>query len=111
MILNSHPKISEAAVVGITEPGRAENDLPYALVIRNTNTLSQKEVVDYVAERVSHFKRLRGVAFVDKIEKVKPERLRLISEPNGKTVQATTSSKGHGARQPNRSLAIDCPTL
>jgi len=71
MILNSHPDILEAAVVGVPQPGRAENDVPFAFVIPRSNMLSKKNVNDFLDARVSDFKRLRGgLVFVDSIDKV-----------------------------------------
>jgi 4-coumarate--CoA ligase len=71
MILNSHPDIQEAAVVGIPQPGRPENDMPLAFVVRRSETLTKIGVENYISSSVSDFKRLRGgVIFVDSIEKV-----------------------------------------
>jgi 4-coumarate--CoA ligase len=83
-LLNTHPQINEAVVVGIPQPGRPENDIPFAYVVRRSKSLSEKEVMDFVAANVSDFKHLRGgVAFVDGFEKVRPTRLKLTLESYG----------------------------
>lgn len=71
MVLDTHPKINEVAVVGIPQPGREENDIPLALVVRRSKDLTEQEVKDYVLANMAEFKQLRGgVLFVDSIPKV-----------------------------------------
>jgi len=70
MILNAHPRIGEGTVVGIPEPGCPENDIPVAYVVRLDSSLTEKDVTDFVNARVSHFKQLRRVTFVDALAKV-----------------------------------------
>src|SRR5271156_4887164 len=71
MVLDTHPKINEVAIVGIPQPGREENDIPLAFVVRRSKDLTEQEVKDYVLENKAEFKQLRGgVLFVDSIPKV-----------------------------------------
>jgi 4-coumarate--CoA ligase len=71
MVLNDHPQINESAVVGVPQPGRGENDEPLAFVVRRSDSLTEQDVMDYVAENLSDFKRLRGgVYFVSQLKKV-----------------------------------------
>ena len=71
MILNSHSDIKEAAVVGIPQPDRPENDIPLAFIVRRSEMLTEMDVKDFISSRVSDFKCLRGgVIFVGSIEKV-----------------------------------------
>lgn len=67
-VLNEHPSIKEAAVVGV--PVNEETgDLPTACVVLfKAKNASGKEIEDFVAERVADFERLRGgVVFVKKL--------------------------------------------
>nr|BAN28458.1 luciferase [Photophorus jansonii] len=66
-ILLKHPCIRDAAVVGI--PDVAAGELPSAFVVKQPGKeVTEKEVYDFLAERVSHSKYLRGgVRFVDEI--------------------------------------------
>lgn len=69
-ILLSHPKIQDAAVIGL--PDEASGELPLAFVVKQTQVgnITEKEIVDFVASKVSHSKRLRGgVRFIDEIPK------------------------------------------
>ncbi|XP_052743142.1 uncharacterized protein LOC112057207 [Bicyclus anynana] len=68
-VLLKHPSIREAGVVGIPDP--AAGEVPLAFVVLQPGvTLTQKEIQDYVAERLSNPKHLRGgVRFIDEVPK------------------------------------------
>lgn len=69
-LLFTHPRIQEAAVVGV--PGMGDDDgseLPRAYVVRNGD-VSEEEVKEFVRERLAHYKQLRGgVVFVEELPK------------------------------------------
>ncbi|CAG4963998.1 unnamed protein product [Colias eurytheme] len=68
-VLLKHSGIREAAVVGL--PERDAGELPLAFVVLQPGArLSEKEIQDYVAERLSNPKHLRGgVRFINEIPK------------------------------------------
>jgi 4-coumarate--CoA ligase len=67
-LLISHPSIADAAVIGF--PGEEGNELPRAYVVKKDSNLKAKEVQEWIAERVSTYKKLRGgVFFVESIPK------------------------------------------
>ncbi|KAH7037430.1 uncharacterized protein B0I36DRAFT_402954 [Microdochium trichocladiopsis] len=68
-ILFEHPKVREAAVIGLPDP--SAGDLPRAYIVPvDKSDISAQEIQDYVSERVAPYKQLRGgVAFVDEIPK------------------------------------------
>ncbi|CAL2045733.1 unnamed protein product [Caenorhabditis brenneri] len=67
-LLLSHPKIRDCAVIGI--PDAKTGELPKAFVVRVDNTLSEKEVKEFVRAKVSPYKRLEGgVEFIEEIPK------------------------------------------
>ncbi|CAB3262010.1 unnamed protein product [Arctia plantaginis] len=68
-VLLQHPSINDAAVIGLDD--KLAGELPLAfVVIRPGQQLTEKEVQDFIAERLSNPKRLRGgVRFVSKIPK------------------------------------------
>ncbi|CAG9839882.1 unnamed protein product [Diabrotica balteata] len=68
-ILVNHPKVFEAGVVGL--PDERAGELPLAFVVKKEGQIvSEKELQDYVAEKVSSQKKLRGgVIFVPSIPK------------------------------------------
>ncbi|EFC35991.1 predicted protein [Naegleria gruberi] len=67
-ILLKHPKILDAAVIGIQD--ETVGELPKAFVVMRPNeTLSEDEVMNFVAEHVSPQRRVRLVEFVKEIPK------------------------------------------
>jgi acyl-CoA synthetase (AMP-forming)/AMP-acid ligase II len=71
-VLLSHPHIVDAAVIGITIPG-ADTEFPRAYIVRrqsNGPAPTEKEVQEYVLERLARYKALTGgVKFVGAIAK------------------------------------------
>jgi acyl-CoA synthetase (AMP-forming)/AMP-acid ligase II len=65
-VLVSHPTITDAAVVRV--PDEQAGEVPKAFVVAKA-ALSAQEVMDYVAERVAPYKKVRHVEFVDEIPK------------------------------------------
>ena len=65
-VLKGHPEILDAAVVG--SPDEAAGELPKAFVVTESD-LSEQEIIDYVAERVAPYKKIRLVEFIDTIPK------------------------------------------
>jgi len=65
-ILLQHPAVAEAAV--IPSPNEASGEIPLALVVRK-GSVSESELMEFVAERVTTYKRVREVEFVDEIPK------------------------------------------
>mmetsp|Transcript_66690 Transcript_66690/g.182928 ORF Transcript_66690/g.182928 Transcript_66690/m.182928 type:complete len:152 (-) Transcript_66690:80-535(-) len=62
-LLSTHPKISDAAVIPL--PDEAAGELPRAYVVPKAGeTITPDEVVQFVNERVSAFKKLRGGAVI-----------------------------------------------
>ncbi|KAJ6650022.1 Luciferin 4-monooxygenase [Pseudolycoriella hygida] len=67
-ILLTHPKIKDCGVIG--KPDEDVGEVPLAFVVKLDNSLSEKEVIEYVNKDASPAKKLRGgVIFVDEIPK------------------------------------------
>lgn len=68
-ILLSNEKVKDAAVIGL--PDEVSGELPLAFVVKQDGVeLTEKEVQEFVAAKVSHSKKLRGgVRFIDEIPK------------------------------------------
>lgn len=69
-LLQKHPKIKEAAVIG--KPDEDAGELPMAFVVKQSdgNDLTEHDVIQFVAEHASPIKKLRGgVMFVQEIPK------------------------------------------
>lgn len=68
-ILRSHPKIADAAVIGI--PDKVSGELPRAYLVKHSNQeVTEAEIKDFVAKHVAVYKKLEGgVEFIDTIPK------------------------------------------
>ena len=67
-LLFTHPKVQEAAVVGVSDPSNPGTDLPRAYVVADPKEISEQEVKDFVASKLAAHKQLRGgVVFVKEI--------------------------------------------
>ncbi|TKY46419.1 4-coumarate--CoA ligase 9 [Spatholobus suberectus] len=67
-LLLSHPEINDVAVVPY--PDEEAGQVPMAFVVRQPqSSLSEAEIIDFVAKQVAPYKKIRRVAFVDSIPK------------------------------------------
>ena len=64
-VLMTHPKIAEAAVIGQESAKWGES--PHAIVVRQDESLSEAEVIDYCSGKLAAFKRPQSVSFIDQI--------------------------------------------
>ncbi|MCV7228577.1 4-coumarate--CoA ligase family protein [Mycolicibacterium komossense] len=68
-LLLTHPDIADVAVIGVTDAGSGE-EIPKAFVVKQSGTdLSAETVMDFVAENVAPYKKVRQVEFIDAIPK------------------------------------------
>eukprot|EP01018_Ginkgo_biloba_P019510 Gb_13602 [translate_table: standard] len=67
-LLLAHPEVLDAAVIPLPDPEAGE--VPIAYVVRNSgSSLTERDVLEYIAKQVAPFKRLRRINFVDSIPK------------------------------------------
>ncbi|KAJ1425082.1 AMP-dependent synthetase/ligase [Sesbania bispinosa] len=67
-LLLTHPAISDAAV--IPYPDKEAGQVPMAYVVRKAgSSISEKQVMDFIAGQVAPYKRIRKVAFISSIPK------------------------------------------
>ncbi len=65
-LLLRHPAVADVAV--IPSPDEESGEVPLALIVRKSE-VSENELMEFVAERVTSYKRIRAVEFVDSIPK------------------------------------------
>lgn len=67
-LLRSHPKVADAAVIGI--PHDTLGEMPKGFIVSKSNvTVSEKEILDFVKDKVAVYKRLGSVMIIDSIPK------------------------------------------
>ncbi|KAK8478687.1 hypothetical protein V6N13_040465 [Hibiscus sabdariffa] len=67
-LLHSHPEIADAAV--IPYPDEEAGQIPMAYVVRKpASSITEAQVIDYIAKQVAPYKKIRRVAFIDSIPK------------------------------------------
>jgi len=66
-VLATHPKIMEAAVIGITSDKSGE--VPKAFVVKKDKSLTDKEVIAYCREQLTGYKVPKEVVFVNDLPK------------------------------------------
>ena len=67
-LLQNHPKVADAAVIGV--PHERHGEAPRAFVVKKDTSLTEKELIDYVASHLSEHKHLTGgVKFTEAIPK------------------------------------------
>ena len=64
-LLQTHPGISEAAVIG--QPSEKWGESPFAIIVKSDESLQEAGVLEFFQGRLAAFKTPKGVAFVDEI--------------------------------------------
>ena len=69
--LLSHPKVNDAAVIGVPDPNDKMNEVPRAYIFAKPGTaVTGDEIKAFVKENLSSYKQLRGgVIFIDEVPK------------------------------------------
>jgi len=65
-VINSHPKVEESAVIGVPDPEFGQQPIAFCVLKENATA---EEIIEYCRERLSPFKRPRGVIFVNELPK------------------------------------------
>lgn len=64
-VLMTHPDIVEAGVIGKESAKWGES--PFAIVVRQTDSLSENDVLKFCSDKLAKFKQPKGVAFIETI--------------------------------------------
>ncbi|KAL6068758.1 4-coumarate--CoA ligase family protein, variant 3 [Balamuthia mandrillaris] len=87
-LLLKHKKVSDAAVV--PSPDAEAGEVPKGFIVRSDPSLTEREIMAWVAERVAPYKKLRKVEFVSAIPK----------SVSGKILRKDLAAKERSQQQP-----------
>ena len=63
-VLRSHPKVEEAAIIGV--PDLEWGEQPRAIIVlKEGETVTEEEIIEYASSRLAAYKRPRSVVFID----------------------------------------------
>lgn len=68
-LLKSHPKVADAAVIGVPDERAGEVPVAYVIPKPGKEKVQSDDVKKYIAEKVAHYKQLSSVVFTDTIPK------------------------------------------
>ena len=72
-LLFKHPKVLDAAVIPKPAPEGALGEIPKAFIVSKPeyrDSITEQEIIDWVAERIAPYKKIREVEFVEGIPRV-----------------------------------------
>jgi long-chain acyl-CoA synthetase len=67
-VILKHPKVKEVSIIGVPDPKWVEG-IKAICVIKEGGTVTEKEIMDFVAQRIAPYKKPRIVQFVDSLPK------------------------------------------
>ena len=81
MILLEHPQVADCAVIGLEDDEAGE--IPTAFVVPAGNEIDPDALIEFVAEQVAPYKRIRAIRVVEQIPKSPSGRIlrRMLHEP------------------------------
>jgi fatty-acyl-CoA synthase len=87
-VLMRHPAVQEVGVVGVPDPRWGE--VPHAFVVMKQGAAAtEREIIDFVRERLAHFKAPHGVTFVTDLPKTATGKLQKYVLRGGRAAIAT----------------------
>jgi len=69
-VILKHPQIKEAVVIGVPDPKWLES-LKAVCVVKEGDVVTEKEVIDFVAELIASYKKPKRVQFVESLPRTK----------------------------------------
>ncbi len=68
-VIYSHPKVSEAAVVGVADAVYGEDIKAFVVLLPGQSAVEEEEIIEFCRERLKRFKSPKEVVFLDSLPK------------------------------------------
>ena len=107
--LMAHPKIREAAVIGVPDPKWSERPLACVVLEDGRRRMTKQEVLDFLASKVAKWQLPDDVVFIDEVPKT--SRRQVLQEDAARALRRRVAAGGPPMAEPSAAVVLHAITL